>query len=207
MTDIERDHVLRRAVQTLRQLPTTEAAAIRRVVEAAAAERVLPPADEPSDESVVPRNGGGRRWRLVGFGGLVAAAAIVGFVVRGSVPRGGSNADVPTTQMASSTMLHQVAIGAADALPIAQQFVFRGTSAQRVSLVGDFNRWNSAASPMTRSPGGDLWSVTIPIAPGRHTYAFMVDDSVFTLDPDTRVARVRDPDLGAEGSVVIVGRP
>lgn len=63
MTDIERDHVLRRAVQTLRQLPTTEAAAIRRVVEAAAAERVLPPADEPSDESVVPRNGGGRRWR------------------------------------------------------------------------------------------------------------------------------------------------
>jgi hypothetical protein len=35
----------------------------------------------------------------------------------------------------------------------------------------------------------------------------MVNDSTFTLDPDTRVARTRDPDLGAEGSVVIVGRP
>ena len=207
MTDIERDHVLRRAVQTLRQLPPTDEAAIRRVVEAAAAERVMPAADEPSDESFVPQNAGRRRWRLVGFGGLVAAAAIVGFVVRGSVPRGGSSANVPTTPIASSPMLRQAATGAADALPIAQQFVFRSTSAHRVSLVGDFNQWNSAASPMTRSPGGDLWSVTIPIAPGRHTYAFMVDDSVFTLDPDARFARVRDPDLGAEGSVVIVGRP
>jgi hypothetical protein len=207
MTDIERDHVLRRAVQTLRQLPATEPDAIRRVVEAAAAERVMPPADEPSGESFAPRNGGGRRWRLVGFGGLIAAAAIVGFVVRGSVPRGGSQPDVPARPIAPSTTLRPASIGAADALPIAQQFVFRSTSAHHVSLVGDFNRWNSAASPMTRSPGGDLWSVTIPIAPGRHTYAFMVDDSVFALDPDARVARVRDPDLGAEGSVVIVGRP
>jgi 1,4-alpha-glucan branching enzyme len=143
----------------------------------------------------------------VGFGGLIAAAAIVGFVVRGSVPRGGSNADVPATQIASNMTLRPASIGAADALPIEQQFVFRSTSAHTVSVVGDFNRWNSAVAPMTHSRGGDLWSVTIPIAPGRHTYAFMVDDSVFTLDPDARVARVRDPDLGAEGSVVIVGRP
>lgn len=207
MTDIERDHVLRRAVQTLRQLPTTETDAIRRVVEAAAAERVMPPADEPSDESFAPQNGGRRRWRLVGFGGLIAAAAIVGFVVRGSVPRGGQNAGVPTTQIVSSTTLRPASIGATDALPIAQQFVFRSTSAHSVSVVGDFNRWNSAVAPMMHSPGGDLWSVTIPITPGRHTYAFMVDDSVFTLDPDARVARARDPDLGAEGSVVIVGRP
>jgi 1,4-alpha-glucan branching enzyme len=76
-----------------------------------------------------------------------------------------------------------------------------------VSVVGDFNEWNAARARMTREPAGDLWSVTIPIAPGRHTYGFMVNDSTFTLDPDTRVARTRDPDLGAEGSVVIVGRP
>jgi hypothetical protein len=30
-------------------------------------------------------------------------------------------------------------------------------------------------------------------------------DSVFTLDP--RAPKVRDPDLGSEGSVIIVGRP
>lgn len=138
---------------------------------------------------------------------MVAAAAIVGFVVRGSIVRGAAEPDAPTMPIASSATLRPAVSSAADVLPIAQQFVFRSTSAHHVSVVGDFNRWNSAASPMTRSPDGDLWSVTILIAPGRHTYAFMVDDSAFTLDPDTRVARVRDPDLGAEGSVVIVGRP
>ena len=207
MTDIERDHVLRRAVQTLRQVPATDMDAIRRVVEAAAAERVMPAADEPSDDASTPPRRVGRRWRLAGFGGLVAAAAIVGFVVRGSIVREATQPDAPTTSIGSSATLRPAVSGAADVLPIAQQFVFRSTSAHRVSVVGDFNRWNAAASPMTRSPGGDLWSVTILIAPGRHPYAFMVDDSAFTLDPDTRVARVRDPDLGAEGSVVIVGRP
>jgi hypothetical protein len=33
----------------------------------------------------------------------------------------------------------------------------------------------------------------------------MVDDSVFTLDP--RAQKARDPDLGTEGSVRMVGRP
>jgi hypothetical protein len=36
-------------------------------------------------------------------------------------------------------------------------------------------------------------------------YAFMVDDSLFTLDPNA--PKTRDPDLGAEGSIIIVGRP
>ena len=94
-----------------------------------------------------------------------------------------------------------------DVVPIPQQFVFRSASARRVSVVGDFNGWSAARAPMTRGVGGDLWSVTIPIAPGRHMYRFMVDDSTFTLDPDARVARARDPDLGVEVSVVIVGRP
>jgi 1,4-alpha-glucan branching enzyme len=97
--------------------------------------------------------------------------------------------------------------GEPDVRPIPQQFVFRSATARRVSVVGDFNEWNAASARMTREAAGDLWSLTIPIAPGRHTYGFMVNDSTFTLDPDTRVARARDPDLGVEGSVVIVGRP
>jgi hypothetical protein len=53
MSEIERDHVLRRAVQTLQQLPSTDADAIRRVVEAAAAQRVMPAADDPVAMSAV----------------------------------------------------------------------------------------------------------------------------------------------------------
>ena len=58
---------------------------------------------------------------------------------------------------------------------------------------------------MGRSSDGTTWSIIIPMYPGRHVYGFMVDDSLFTLDP--RAPKVRDADLGTEGSVVIVGRP
>lgn len=207
MSEIERDHVLRRAVQTLQQLPSTDADAIRRVVEAAAAQRVMSAADDPvAVSAVLPSRR--RSWRLAGFTGLVAAAAIVGFFVRGQFTR-----SAPSVAVASNApslgggALVSAVNGEQDVRPIPQQFVFRSATARRVSVVGDFNEWNAARARMTREPAGDLWSVTIPIAPGRHTYGFMVNDSTFTLDPDTRVARTRDPDLGAEGSVVIVGRP
>jgi 1,4-alpha-glucan branching enzyme len=80
---------------------------------------------------------------------------------------------------------------------------FKG--AKRVSVVGDFNEWNQARAPMTRSADGSLWSATISILPGRHMYGYLVDDSLFVLDPSG--PKARDPDLGAEGSIVIVGRP
>jgi predicted kinase len=86
MSEIERDHVLRRAVQTLQQLPSTDADAIRRVVEAAAAQRVMPAADEPVGVSAVVRSRR-RPWKLAGFAGLVAAAAVVGLFVRGPMTR------------------------------------------------------------------------------------------------------------------------
>jgi hypothetical protein len=204
MSDIDRDHVLRRAVQTLQQLPGTDADAIRRVVEAAAAQRVMPAADEPVDVSAVAPSHR-RRWRIAGFAGVVAAAAIVGFFARGRLTR-----SAPSGSVASSTpssALVAAVNGEQDARPIPQQFVFRSATARRVSVVGDFNEWNAVRAPMTREAAGDLWSVTIAIAPGRHTYGFMVNDSTFALDQDARVARARDPDLGVEGSVVIVGRP
>ena len=209
MSELERDHVLRRVVQTLRHLPAAERDDIRRVVEAAAAQRLMPPADDPA--SVAPRSGRARRrpWVFVGLSGLVAAAAIVGFVVRGQFARSTPAVAAALSAKNGAAPLQPAVNGAAgeDIRPIPQQFIFRSSSARRVAVVGDFNGWNAANAPMTRESGGDLWSVTIPIAPGRHTYGFMVNDSTFTLDQDARVSRARDPDLGVEGSVVIVGRP
>ncbi len=205
MSEIDRDHVLRRAVQTLQQLPGTDADAIRRVVEAAAAQRVMPAADEPVDVSAVAPSRR-RLWRIAGFAGVVAAAAIVGFFARGRLTRSAPSGSVASSA-ASTAPLVAAVNGEPDVRPIPQQFVFRSATARRVSVVGDFNEWNAVRAPMTREAAGDLWSVTIAIAPGRHTYGFMVNDSTFALDQDARVARARDPDLGVEGSVVIVGRP
>jgi hypothetical protein len=50
-----------------------------------------------------------------------------------------------------------------------------------------------------------VWTTVLAIAPGRHVYGFMVDDSILVLDP--RAPKTKDPALGVEGSVVIVGKP
>jgi hypothetical protein len=198
MSDVERDPLVRRAIDELQQMPAADAAAIRRVVAAAAAARVTPADDEPLLAS--PRRRPSRYWPVAG---IAAAAAIAGFALS-TVWRSNEPAAAPTA-MASQLALQPAANGAAEALPIAQQFVFNSRTAQSVSVVGDFNKWNASSARMTRASDPSLWSVTIPIAPGRHVYGFMVDDSLFVLDP--RAPKVRDRELGADGSVIIVGKP
>ena len=189
------DPVVRRAIDELRRLPQVGDDAVGRVVSAAAAARVLPPADEPV---FLAR---GRNWgRVFAAVGLVAAAAIAGFVIRGTMT-------APSiTRVATTTPVVSAAYSAERASePIVEQFVFKAANARHVALIGDFNRWDASAKPMTKSPDGELWYVTVPMMPGRHVYAFMVDDSLLVLDP--RAPKSRDPDIGADASVRIVGRP
>lgn len=89
--------------------------------------------------------------------------------------------------------------------PLTTQFVLDAPAAARVSLVGGFNSWDAESTPLVRDPATGLWTVTLPLAPGRHVYAFMVDDSVLTLDP--RAPSARDPELGTSASVILVGTP
>lgn len=194
------DPMLDRAIDELRRLPPMDPVAIRKIVNAAAEAR-LSPADEPV--IVADSRRSMRIWSAVG---LAAAAAVAGFMIRGQFTtklpeQTAAAAPIPT----GTETLRSIASSASDVRPILQQFVFENARAHRVSVVGDFNKWNAAAAPMTRSAGDATWSIIIPIVPGRHIYGFMVDDSVFTLDP--RAAKAKDADLGTEGSVVIVGRP
>jgi len=75
--------------------------------------------------------------------------------------------------------------------------------ARTLSVVGDFNDWNVAASPMARE--GELWSVSLPVTPGRHVYAFVVNGTEWIADP--RAPRAADADFGRPGSVIIVQSP
>lgn len=210
MSDSERDPVVRRAIDELRRLPDVDADAMRRVVTAAAAARLAPADDTEVDTPSARRVRG--RWSIVA---IAAAAAFIGFVLRGewpathaSQPAVASAGTAPTAATAvplsAPLPVRAIASSSDDALPVPTQFVFRDGAAHRVAVVGDFNRWNPAAAPMTRSPDG-LWSVTLPVLPGRHVYGFMVDGTEFELDPDPRVPRARDHDLGVDASVTIVG--
>jgi hypothetical protein len=204
MTDASRDPLVHRAIEELRKLPPADASAIQRVVAAAAAARLTPSDDEApmlAPYRVRPR----RVWSMVG---LAAAAAVVGFVVRGAwKPSSPVASEVVATATASSQAapIRGVSVNERESMPVLHQFVFNDRRAHRIAVVGDFNRWDPASALMNRSPDGEMWSVTLPITPGRHMYGFMIDDSLFVLDP--RMPKARDPDLGAEGSIVIVVRP
>lgn len=200
MNERERDDLLiERAIAELGRLPAVPPATIARVATTAMASGAP---DERGEPVVLP---GVHRWRrAVAYVGLAAAACAVGYLARGVIQP--SHRPAPSYAAAQRAALVPVVDGRdADARPLPRQFLFRSRAAHRVSLVGDFNDWNPRATPLEQAAGSGLWSVTVPVTPGRHSYAFMVDDSVFALDPNAPV--LKDPDLGTRASVVVVGRP
>jgi len=83
------------------------------------------------------------------------------------------------------------------------QFVLVAPRATHVSLVGDFNDWDATRTPMRRAGSEALWTVVVPLAPGRYHYAFFVDGARWLADPSAPLAR--DEDYGAPSSVLTVG--
>jgi hypothetical protein len=82
------------------------------------------------------------------------------------------------------------------------RFVFADAQAQRVSLVGDFNGWSKHVTPLRVASRPGVWSADVPLQPGRHEYAFVIDGKRWSPDPTAN--RVSD-DFGTESSVVVVG--
>jgi hypothetical protein len=81
------------------------------------------------------------------------------------------------------------------------QFVLVAPQAASVSLVGDFNDWDPARSPMQTAHG--VWATVLPLAPGRYRYAFLVNGVEWRADPGAPAAR--DDEFGTPSSVVTVG--
>jgi len=93
----------------------------------------------------------------------------------------------------------------ASAAPVAPvvQFVVVLPGAHAVSLVGDFNDWDASATPMAPRDADGIWSVTVPLAPGRYQYSFLVDGVTWVADP--AAPRALEDDFGRPNSVVTVG--
>lgn len=79
------------------------------------------------------------------------------------------------------------------------------TRASAVALVGDFNDWSSTATPMAHQSQDGSWSASVPLVPGRHVYAFIVDGKRWLVDP--MAPQVPDEGLGPANAVVIEGLP
>lgn len=199
MTD-ERDEVIERVRAALREPPVVDPSARARLLVAVAAQR--------ERQGGTPQ-GMHRGRRAAVATGLVAAALLVGWFVWPTPKR--SAADVLPTAVSptgrdSVTIPATFAENAADAGALRRvQLVFRDPAAHRVSVVGDFTQWDASRARMTRDSASGLWSVTLALRPGRHVYAFLVDDTAWVQDP--RAMEAPDLDFGRPGSVLLVGQP
>lgn len=54
-------------------------------------------------------------------------------------------------------------------------FVVRFPAAERVRLIASFTGWEKHPIELDRSHNG-TWFTTVPLAPGRYEYAYLVDD-------------------------------
>jgi len=81
------------------------------------------------------------------------------------------------------------------------RFSIRAPAAARVSLVGDFDRWDPAAMPMRRDGNGETWMLDVHLPPGRHVFAYSVDGN---LETDPMAARAVEDDFGVPSSVIVV---
>ena len=131
--------------------------------------------------------------------GIVLAAAI-GVARRdsGSAVLPGSDSAVPTGGQA--TRVSPVSAGAQRQ---DVQFVLVADSATDVRIVGDFNDWDARATPLRRTGSGGVWSVVVPLAPGRHVYAFVVDGKQWIAD--AAAPQAPENEFGNPNSIIMVG--
>jgi hypothetical protein len=172
MRDDELPPSLKNAVESLREMPEAGAEWTSSVLEAASVQTMEPLAP--------------KRWSIRPS---MAIAASVAFIALGAV----------TTY---SLMTPRVA-AVAPVLTGTQQVRFSlvAPNAAKVTLVGDFNKWNPVDLPLRRSANGEAWEVEVGLAPGRYTYSFVVDGK---LARDPAAAETAHDDFGTPNSVLLV---
>ena len=131
----------------------------------------------------------------LGFAGALAASLMLALSLGGGTPAAGTVVD-------SGVPAAETIADAAQAPVQTVQFVLRAPRASSVTLVGDFNDWDTASTPMQKA-AGDLWTITIPLTAGRYTYTFIVDGKRWVADPSA--PRAPADEFGQPSSVVTVG--
>jgi len=171
---------------------TVDAAARERLLEVVRAEP-RPRRDVPVVAWLVSP----KRFALPPLATIAAAAGLVGIGVVGGylINRDGR---APTERPQGAVVASQLP----DSSPSrAIKFVLVAPQASRVSVVGDFNGWDAAATPAMRQPDGS-WTTFVTLEPGRHVYSFVIDGAHFVADPEAPIAP--DDGYGHRNSVVVV---
>ena len=195
----DNDEVIERVARALKPLPPVNAKAVANILAATRSRENR----APSRVTLVLEWMRQPTLSFASGGMLLAAGLALGFITNRAI----TSLDEPATFEVARTgsapvMAASTAAEVVRAVPT--PMVLNDASAKSVSIVGDFNGWDSAASPMTRDGSNGPWTVTVKVTPGRHLYAFMVDGKL-VVDP--RAPKARDMDFGGEANVMMVNTP
>ena len=186
--------IWRRVESTLRQPASVPSGAVDRVMR-----RVYTTRMEPANHTRA--RGAALGWltrRHVTVSPLqLLAASLVLAVAVGTWSRGRGGA---TARPAPSTTVLEASHRRTSSSQLVQ-FVFHATAANSVTVAGDFNDWDPSVTPL-RESGDGVWSVVVPLMPGRHLYSFVVNGRQWV--PDAEAPRAPETEFGAEPSVILV---
>ena len=81
------------------------------------------------------------------------------------------------------------------------RFVLFEPDARQVELAGSFTGWQRV--PLHRAGDSGYWELTLPVAPGEHRFAYILDGERQMADPT--LPALEQDDFGGENSILSVG--
>jgi hypothetical protein len=196
MTEFDRDPMIEWIVTAARR-PVQMADGARARLLAAVREMPAPAAHDRGLGWLVSS----RSFAVSPLAGGLLAAGLVGIGILSGLAVTSRDGRPSTEQPAAAAATAQLPVH--DTVLTVMKFVFDAPRAARVSLVGDFNDWNTTATPMTRDANG-AWTVSLRLEPGRHVYQFVLDGNHWQSDPVALLAP--DDGFGARNSIVVVAK-
>ena len=190
---IARDGALRRQVMALQQVASAGTILSKPAVSAAFVAGGL----ERTAKDAAPRARASRlawlwtphtmQWNLAQAAAVAVLAAAAGFgIARTTGPR------------------ESAPLAASSPTPVMVRLVVLQPTAQTVHAVGDFNGWDPTRTSLQQVSNG-VWSVTLPLTPGRYEYMFVVDGQQWVGDP--AAVEQADDGFGSRNAVLEVQPP
>ncbi|HAM50503.1 MAG TPA: hypothetical protein DCP92_07320 [Nitrospiraceae bacterium] len=86
-------------------------------------------------------------------------------------------------------------------VPEGVQFFYSAPAAKSVTIAGSFNHWDPDQAMLTKPSNEGVWTIVLPLSPGRYEYRFVINGKEWVLDPSVPSV---DDGLGGKNSVLFI---